>query len=204
MLIVLGGGVDKKGNMPSWIHARLEKALEEWSKNINSYLITSGKGRGHDIAGSEASSMAKYLAEHGVPESKILIEEKSTSTIENAYFCKVDHLDQLNIKNLTIVTNQFHIERAETIFKFIFGSEYSVSVSACEDAGITAAVHEILIQADLEQSDFLKDKIFNAIEPGNQKQVESFIFNKSDNNAKKWAEYKATSSLYKEVTRLMT
>lgn len=203
-LVVLGGGVDDDGNMPSWVHARLEKALEEWKKGIYSHLITSGKARTSETKGSEADSMAKFLVKHGIPRSQILTEEKSTSTIENAYFCKVDHIDRLGVKDLTIITNQFHIVRAGVIFKFIFQPNYSITLVASDDTGIPADVLEILMQADIELSHFLEDNIFNNIRPGNQSQIESFIFDKNDKNYKRLVEYKVNSSLYKEVTRLMT
>jgi uncharacterized SAM-binding protein YcdF (DUF218 family) len=204
VLVVLGGGVDKDGNMPPWTHARLDKALKEWHEPGYSYLITSGKGRTHNVQITEASSMAQWLAQQGIPMDKILVEEKSTSTIENAYFCKMDYIERLRISNLTIVTNQFHIERAETIFKFVFGPDYVVNIAAADDTGIPDDVRKILTQADAEQSHFLEDHIFKAIRPGDQRAIEDFIFNKDNTGAKKWLEYKATSKLYRQVTRLMT
>jgi len=45
-------------------------------------VITSG-GRGADEARSEASAMAEYLVDHGIPAERILLEDQSTTTLEN-------------------------------------------------------------------------------------------------------------------------
>lgn len=202
-LIVLGGGVDKDGNMPPWIHARLTKALREWKIGNYRYLITAGKGRA-DHTQTEAEAMKIFLMRNGVPEDRLLDEGESTSTVENAYLCRINYLDKLGIKNVTIVTNKFHIERAKSIFEFILGSSYKVRISPSDDSGIADGLHEILTRADIEQAKFLEEHVFNSIEKGNLAQIKNFIFDPGNAGYKAWAEYKANSELYKKVTQLMT
>jgi uncharacterized SAM-binding protein YcdF (DUF218 family) len=203
VLVVLGGGVDKNGNMPLWIHARLKKALGEWNTKNYSYLIATGKGRA-DHAQTEAEAMKIYFMQNGVPEGKVLVERESTSTIENAYLCRINHLDKIGVKCVTIVTNKFHIERAKSIFEFILGNSYLVKISPSDDRGIPTDSHEILAKADIEQAEFLKEHVFNSIEKGNLPQIKKFIYDPNDRGYKAWSEYKSNSELYKKVTALMT
>lgn len=203
VLIVLGGGVNKEGVMPPWIHARLEKTLEEWNEHKYDYLIATGKGRaqyGH----TEAAMIARYLAGKGIPKNKILIEDKSTSTIENAYFCRVNFLDRLQLRKVTIVTNQFHINRAKATFQFILGENYAVDMASSNDVGIPDYEHTVLQEADIEQAQFLQSHIFNGLEQGNLMQIKNFIFNSENNSHKAWEKYKKESRLYRKVTELMT
>ena len=50
-------------------------------------MITSG-GQGSDEPMSEARAMADYLIGAGVPEGAILLEDKSTTTLENLTFSR--------------------------------------------------------------------------------------------------------------------
>lgn len=51
-------------------------------KNDNTILVLSGgQGNGEDV--SEAQAMYDYLVQKGVDKSRLLLEDKSTSTVEN-------------------------------------------------------------------------------------------------------------------------
>ena len=68
---------------------------------------------------TEAAVMKDYLISHGISESKIIVEDKSQSTLENYRFTKAI-LDNLNITydSIVFVTNDFHIYRAKTYAKY--------------------------------------------------------------------------------------
>jgi uncharacterized SAM-binding protein YcdF (DUF218 family) len=202
-LIVLGGGVTKDGSVPPWIDARLQHTFDLWQNGNFDYLITSGKGRA-DFNQTEAQVMAAYLEHRGVPQNRLLTENNSTSTIENAYFCRLQYLDSRGITDVTIVTNEFHSKRAEKIFAFVCGPAYRVTVSPASDVGLPAEAHDVLRAGDLEQADFLAQHIFNAITPGDMAAVKDFIENPANPLANKWSDYKQNSALYKQITELMT
>ena len=79
VLIVLGCAV--RGERVSLtLKLRLDAALEYLEHSPNTAVIVSGgKGDGENI--SEAEAMKRYLAAHGVDESRIITEDKSTSTV---------------------------------------------------------------------------------------------------------------------------
>ena len=56
------------------------------------------------------------LERGGVPSEKILCESRSLSTFENAWYCQ-PLLRVLGARRITLVTCDFHIERAKRTFE---------------------------------------------------------------------------------------
>lgn len=110
-IIVLGARV--KGTVPSLaLQERIDSAAQYLIKNKNTIAIASGgKGPGEDI--SEAESIKNELLAHGIDESRILIEDRSTDTYENIGFSK--KLIPQDAEKGLLVTNDFHIFRAKMI-----------------------------------------------------------------------------------------
>lgn len=107
-VVVLGAQVKK--DVPSRaLRKRLEKALEYAEKNENTILILSGgQGTGEDI--TEAECMRRYLTEHGISGERLILEEKSTNTMENLQFS--NDLTQCAEAKTGILSNNFHVYRA--------------------------------------------------------------------------------------------
>ncbi|MDT8861175.1 YdcF family protein [Alkalihalobacillus sp. MEB130] len=112
-VIILGARV--KGEIPSLsLQHRINAALEYLIENKNTLVIASGgQGPGEDI--TEAEAIKRELLKNGIEESRILLEEQSTSTLENLTFSK-DHIPNLSGKGI-IVTNRYHLYRAILIAK---------------------------------------------------------------------------------------
>jgi uncharacterized SAM-binding protein YcdF (DUF218 family) len=110
-IIVLGARV--KGTIPSLaLQFRIDHAAEYLKQNPDTIAIASGgKGPGEDI--SEAESIKNELINHGINESRILLEDTSTTTYENIRFSK--KLIPKNAEIGLVVTNDFHIFRAKMI-----------------------------------------------------------------------------------------
>ncbi|QNU05839.1 YdcF family protein [Peribacillus butanolivorans] len=106
-LIVLGARV--KGTVPSL-------SLQYLKANKNTIAIVSGgKGPGEDI--SEAQAMQQELINQGIEEARIIMEDKSTTTIENIAYSK-DLIPNPTATGL-IVANDFHIYRAVEMAKSV-------------------------------------------------------------------------------------
>ena len=112
-LMILGARV--KGSVPSLsLQYRIDKAAEYLSANKHTVVIVSGgKGPGEDI--SEAKAMQQALIAQGIEESRIMMEDKSTTTHENIVFSK--ELIPDTAASGLIVSNDFHIYRAVEIAK---------------------------------------------------------------------------------------
>lgn len=111
VVIVLGAGVMGE-SVTRPLASRLDTALYYWQRNPDAYIIVTG-GLGNRAAITEAEAMARYLQRRGVPRSRILLEEYSTSTYENLKFARAI-LDEhfAGEYSAVLVTNDFHIYRA--------------------------------------------------------------------------------------------
>ncbi len=110
-IIVLGAQV--KGTRPSMaLRWRIDRAYEYLTENPDTFAVVSGgQGQGEDI--SEAECMKRELVSRGIPEERILMEDRSTSTMENIRF-SLEVIGRDGVR-IGIVTNNFHVWRAVKI-----------------------------------------------------------------------------------------
>ncbi|MCL2294083.1 MAG: YdcF family protein [Spirochaetes bacterium] len=74
-------------------------------------IVTGGQGPGGNI--SEAEALRRLLLENRIDRDRILMEDRSTNTMENLIFA--NELFNLLDKNIVIVTSDYHIFRALSI-----------------------------------------------------------------------------------------
>lgn len=107
-IIVLGAKVN--GTAPSGaLDQRIDAAAAYLIANPDTLCIASG-GQGDDEGISEAACIRNGLVRRGIAESRILLEEQSTST-ETNFLLSMPLLDD-TVKAVGVVTNNFHIYRA--------------------------------------------------------------------------------------------
>lgn len=110
-ILVLGAGLLDGSRVSPLLASRLDKALKIYKRNPQAKFIVSG-GKGSDESISEAEAMARYLTQHGVPSSRILLENQSTTTLENMKFSKQLMDSEKASYRCVFVTNNFHVFRA--------------------------------------------------------------------------------------------
>ena len=125
-VIILGAGVN--GTEPSlMLSSRLRAALDFIADKPDIPIICSGgQGPGEDI--SEADCMAQWLIAHGVDETRIYREDRSTSTQENFAYSE-EIMAELGLDEdaaFAYVTNDYHIYRAGRIA----GTDHACGVAA--------------------------------------------------------------------------
>ena len=99
------------GDRPSLsLQNRLDVALEYLYSHPEVEVIVSG-GQGEDEDIPEAQSMRNYLMVHGIDESRILMEDRSTNTYENLKFS----MDLYDVKHAVVVSNTYHLYRTKII-----------------------------------------------------------------------------------------
>ena len=124
-VIVLGAGVN--GTSPSKpLAKRIEEAYDYMSENPDTILVASG-GQGFSESISEAECIRNELVSKGIDEDRILLEDKSKSTVENLRF-SLEIIGDPS-KQVGIITNGFHEYRAGLIAKKV-GYENASSVPA--------------------------------------------------------------------------
>ena len=115
-VIVLGCGI--RGERVSvGLAKRLDKAAEYHKNNPDAMIIVSG-GQGPQEDIPEALAMKRYLVDKGIAEDKIIMEDKSTSTITNFRYSRaiMDEMG-LSLSSVVFVTNGYHVYRAESYAK---------------------------------------------------------------------------------------
>ena len=112
-VVVLGAGV--RGTVPSLsLRERISAAYDYLTAHPDSVAVLSGgQGPGEEI--TEAACMYRELTEMGIDPQRLLLEEKSTSTMENLTF-SLELLEKergVRPKEIAIVSSEYHLFRAK-------------------------------------------------------------------------------------------
>ena len=111
--IVVLGAAQYDGRPSPQLQARLDHALELWNLNLASYIVvTGGKHEGDRF--TEAAASRKFLESSGVA-SDLIFEENSGTTTYASLFAVSQVANQLGIDRVLIVSDPFHLLRAELI-----------------------------------------------------------------------------------------
>ena len=111
--IVVLGAAQYDGRPSPQLQARLDHALELWNLNLASYIVvTGGKQEGDRF--TEAAASRKFLESNGVA-SDLIFEENSGTTTYASLFAVSQVARDLKIARVLIVSDPFHLLRAELI-----------------------------------------------------------------------------------------
>jgi uncharacterized SAM-binding protein YcdF (DUF218 family) len=110
VLIVLGGSALEDGIIGQSSYWRSVYAVRAYRKTPFARVIVSGGGRFHP-----ATVMRDFLVSQGVPPDRISVEDRSTSTHENAVYTK-ELLAGANGR-LVLLTSEYHMFRAWRVFR---------------------------------------------------------------------------------------
>ena len=89
---------------------RTEKGVELLKEGLGDYLILSGGIVYDDV--TMAGLMKKHVMKLGISEEKILIDDKASTTHENAEFTK-EIIEENNFKSIIVVTSEYHSRRSK-------------------------------------------------------------------------------------------
>ncbi len=114
-IIVLGAAVH--GDTPSLsLIERMEAARVYLAEHPDTTAILSGgQGDGENL--SEAEAMYTWLTQKGIDGSRLLLEDRSTSTLENLKFSFdiISSRSGADAVSAAVVTSEYHIYRAKLI-----------------------------------------------------------------------------------------
>lgn len=119
-IVILGSPNDKCGNLLPIAISRADAALDQYNKTSNCKLLcTGGFGDHFNLTNlPHGQYIQEYLIEKGVPPSSFIEIALSSFTLEDATLSK-PILEQHYITHCTLVTSDFHMERAKLVFKQI-------------------------------------------------------------------------------------
>ena len=116
-IVILGYGLRADGSMKEELVDRLVVGLASALKYPNAYVCVTGGPTADLTKDTEAGQMSRWLMEKGLEPGRILVEDKSLSTTENAR--KVFHLLRSSVpqvKNIAVVSSDYHIPWGYSVF----------------------------------------------------------------------------------------
>jgi vancomycin permeability regulator SanA len=114
--VVLGAAVWSNNKPSPSLEGRADKAIELYKEGIIDKIQVTGSNAPGEL--SEARVAFNYLTKNGIEAAKIWIEEKTTSTEEQIHFIKEELISKKKIKNIILISDSYHLPRAEEICKF--------------------------------------------------------------------------------------
>lgn len=115
-VIVLGSGLIKD-RVPPLLASRLDGGIKLYRQQQQlgkaPMIVVSG-GQGADELVSEAAAMRLYLLEYDIPDNHIIVEDRSTNTLQNMRYSRIliEEIMQGRAYSCVFVTNNFHVFRA--------------------------------------------------------------------------------------------
>ncbi len=109
-IIVLGARIMPDGELSTTVLHRVQTALKAYNDGYAPLIIACG-AQGADEPETEAGAMARWLIESGVPASDVVVEDKSTDTIENLRNARAE-MAARGLQTAIVVTSDYHVTRA--------------------------------------------------------------------------------------------
>lgn len=110
-IVVLGYALASDGQMQKELVGRLNVALASAEKYPNAYILCTGGGTAADNKKvTEAGQMASWLIRKGIDQNRVIVENRSYSTSQNALYSYDILRDQYpQVKHLAMVTSDYHM-----------------------------------------------------------------------------------------------
>lgn len=109
--VVLGAAVWSQNRPSPILAARVEKAVRLLDSDIVDRIQLTGSNAPGEL--SEALVAYNYALSRGVDSSKIMMESNTTSTYEQIHFIRTRLMPENNVKNVIVVSDNFHLVRIE-------------------------------------------------------------------------------------------
>ena len=137
-VILLGGGIDKDGNLPKPVMDRVEKAAEYLNQHPESLCVVTG-GTLKWLPFAEAPELKNQLVNKGVAPERILVEDQAKDTIQNFQFsCKMlSEYRGVSVQEIlemptVVVTSRYHLRRSERLARRMGFTNIKGIGSACQ------------------------------------------------------------------------
>ncbi len=117
-IVALGFQLKPDGTMREELLERLKVVLNSAEKYPNAYIVCTGGGTASETeAATEAGEMAKWLVANGVGEDRVIVEDRSLTTAQNAIYTYDILTTQLpSVRQIAIISSDYHIATGVLLF----------------------------------------------------------------------------------------
>lgn len=129
-IVALGFQLNPDGTMRDELIERLKVVRNSAEKYPNALVVCTGGGTAaDDPEASEAGKMAEWLVENGIAAERVIVEDRSLTTAQNAiYTFDILTASYPQVRQIAIVSSDYHIATGA----LLFGAE---SILRAEKAG---------------------------------------------------------------------
>jgi uncharacterized SAM-binding protein YcdF (DUF218 family) len=115
-LILVLGAAEYSGRPSPVFRARLDHALDLYSRKLAPRIMTTG-GAGGDPVFTEGGVGRSYLIGQGVPSEAIIVENESESTVESLARAS-EIMRRMSLHSAIVVSDGYHIYRVKKMLQF--------------------------------------------------------------------------------------
>ena len=118
-LVALGFQLNPNGTMRDELVERLKVVKNSAEKYPNALIVCTGGGTAeNDKTATEAGRMAEWLIAQGIDEKRVIVEDKSITTAQNAIYT-FDILEKQypQVTDLAIISSDYHIATGALLFE---------------------------------------------------------------------------------------
>lgn len=116
-IVILGYDLKDDGSMKEELIDRLVAGLSSALKYPNAFVAVTGGATSHVKGVTEAGQMAAWLRQRGIDDSRLIVENRSLSTIQNAQkVLRVLSCDYPQVKSFALVTSDYHVRQGCAYF----------------------------------------------------------------------------------------
>ena len=146
-IVVLGYALASDGSMQKELIGRLKVTLASAEKYPNAYILCTGGGTASNNGSvTEGGQMASWLEKQGIDRSRIIVENKSLSTVQNALFSyKILREQYPEVQHLAIVTSDYHVSWGHVSFATEISRAVCVNLDPYKDI-VSNAAYSINLQ----------------------------------------------------------
>ncbi len=125
--MVLGASVKQNGDLSPVLRQRADRGIELYmAGKVQKILVT---GDNSNLSHNEVNPVGKYMEARGVPKADIFLDHAGFDTYSSMYRAR----DVFGVKNVTIVSQPFHLARAVLIARHLGLVAYGVAAGQGEE-----------------------------------------------------------------------
>jgi uncharacterized SAM-binding protein YcdF (DUF218 family) len=114
-VILVLGAAEYRGRPSPVLKARLDHALDLYSRKLAPRIMTTG-GAGGDPVFTEGGVGRSYLTAHGVPVEAIIVESEGASTVASVALAG-EIMRRMGLRSAIVVSDGYHIYRVKKMLE---------------------------------------------------------------------------------------